>query len=112
MNNILQLISDEIICHKKAIEDVEEKLNLLSFLNDVDNYMGRSFNLDKEDLVSRRKELEGRLKKLISKKVELTGRRENPKTNIVNKSKIAMNNYLSINNYQDIQPDKILGIIE
>ncbi len=114
-NQILQLISDEIICHKKAIEDIEEKLKLLVFLNSVDNYMATSFNLDKDELLTKRKELEGKLKGLIEQKSELTGNEKSGdglKTGLVNKNTLLMSNYLSLHNYDDMQVDAILGSTE
>jgi len=112
---ILQFINDEIICHKKAIEDVEEKLRLLGFLNSIDSYMGSTLNLNEDELVAKRKELEGKLKRLIEQQSELTGNKQSNDTlpsGLINKNTLLMSNYLSLHNYDDIQVDKILGTPE
>ena len=108
VSEIVQLISDEIICHKKAIEDVDDKLDLLLFLNSVDDYMGRAFNLDKNELMSKRGDLEDKLKNLIEKKVALTGNQQQTeefKTKGNIQSAVLMSNYLSLHNFTNIDAD-------
>ncbi|OGI03022.1 MAG: hypothetical protein A2Y25_03765 [Candidatus Melainabacteria bacterium GWF2_37_15] len=108
VSEIVQLISDEIICHKKAIEDLDEKLKLLIFLNSVDVYMGRAFNLDKNELMSKRGDLENKLKNLIEKKVALTGSQKQPDELHPNgniQSAFLMSNYLSLHNFTNIDAD-------
>lgn len=104
INPILQLISDEIICYKKAIEDIEDKIKLLAFLNGVDGHIGKSLNLDKKELTIRRDILECKLQKLFEKRNELTQGRQ-PTEEIekinTNKSAVLMSIYLSMVNNID-----------
>lgn len=100
-NQFLQLINDEIICYKKAIDDVEEKLKLLSFLNEIDDYMGKSLNLDKKELIARKECLISNLNKLIEKKCELAGVPEDEndlETDSNNENTLHISHYFSLVN--------------
>lgn|GEM_PF-3108022 len=78
-NKDLQLINDEIISYKQSIQDIENKINLLKFLNGVDNSLGKTLNLDGEELLKKRKDLERKLRKLLEEKSRLVEGKE-PKT--------------------------------
>ena len=106
-NQDLQIVNDEIMCYKKAIDDVDDKLKLLKFLYSVDTSIGKSLNLDNDELLDRKTKLKNNLKELMSKKTSLTG--NNRKTGILNinvktQNSFLMSNYLSfINNFDNIK---------
>ena len=96
----LQIINDEIITYKKSIEEIKDKINLLDFLDSVDNSLKKTLNLDCDELVSKRKYLEQNLRELLDKKVKLVEKNENfdnPVKTVKNDlNSTFTNNYLSI----------------
>lgn len=108
VSEILQLINDEIICHKKAIEEVDEKLNFLTFLNGFDDSMGRSLNLNKNELIIKREKLEKQLKHLVDKKSRLGGKDKaaeliTNKASTSNQRAFLMSNYLTMQNFENLE---------
>ena len=113
-NHDLQIINDEIMCYKKAIDDIEDKLKLLEFLYSVDTSIGKSLNLDNDELLDRKTKLKNNLKELMSKKISLTGNKK--ETGVLNintraQNSFLMSNYLSfINNFDNVKAQNTKNI--
>jgi ABC-type phosphate transport system auxiliary subunit len=98
-NKDLQIINDEILCYKQSLSEVEDKLNLLKFLNGVDDSIGRNLNLDCNELLFRKKHLEKNLRKLLEEKSKLTNIEEEDGTDDLMKIPAKKLNSLYISNY-------------
>ncbi len=96
----LQIINDEIASYKCSICEIEDKLNLLKFLDSVDNTMAKSLNLDNQELMDKKTGYEKTLRKLINEKIKLLKNEEQLfdnsleiKTKIINS--LCLVNYMS-----------------
>jgi len=72
LNKSLQIINDEILCYKQSISFIEDKINLLKFLDSVDNSFGQNINLHNQKLLDEKKQLENNLNQLFKEQLKLT----------------------------------------
>lgn len=99
MDKDLQIIDDEITTNKRSLSEVEDKLEVLSFLKGIDSSLENSITSDAKELIKKKKSLEESLKELRSKKSKLSKKSGKKEASLDVSSKnpnpIRLGNYLS-----------------
>ncbi len=75
-NKNLQIVNDEIVCYKQSLSEIDDKLNLLKFLDSIDSSIAETLHFDGQELLKERKSIEKKLRELLEEKLKLTGNEE------------------------------------